>query len=115
MAITEAEPEGLLKQKQQRQPVPVPLDDMIVEIVLRLPVKALLRFRSVSKSWRDLISSRDFVRKHLCLAVNTDVDAANSAFRFLLLRRPCYSPELNPSSCQIIDYQASFPGFTDKG
>ncbi|KAM1236246.1 hypothetical protein ACFX2I_037279 [Malus domestica] len=109
MAIAEAEPEGLLKQKQQRQPVPVPLDDMIVEIVLRLPVKALLRFRSVSKSWRD------FVRKHLCLAVNTDVDAANSAFRFLLLRRPCYSPELNPSSCQIIDYQASFPGFTDKG
>lgn len=39
-------------------------EDVIVEIVLRLPVKSLLRFRTVSKSWYGYISSRDFIQMH---------------------------------------------------
>ncbi|KAM3359998.1 F-box/kelch-repeat protein [Capsicum galapagoense] len=38
--------------------------DEIVEILLRLPVKALLRFQTVSKSWHSFITSRDFIQLH---------------------------------------------------
>ncbi|CAN0924837.1 F-box protein CPR1 [Linum grandiflorum] len=38
--------------------------DSIVEIFTRLPVKPLLRFKSVSKSFNTLISSTEFVKHH---------------------------------------------------
>ncbi|CAL5202493.1 unnamed protein product [Lathyrus oleraceus] len=42
--------------------------DLISEIVSRLPVKSLLQFRCVSKSWKSLISDPIFARKHLNLS-----------------------------------------------
>nr|XP_016480131.1 PREDICTED: F-box/kelch-repeat protein At3g06240-like isoform X1 [Nicotiana tabacum] len=39
--------------------------DAMVEILLRLPVKSLLRFRAVSKSWYGFLSSPDFIQMHL--------------------------------------------------
>ncbi|XVF62748.1 hypothetical protein PTKIN_Ptkin09bG0033200 [Pterospermum kingtungense] len=38
--------------------------DILEEILLRLPVKSLIRFRSVSKPWRCLISSSPFAKLH---------------------------------------------------
>ncbi|XP_062015071.1 F-box/kelch-repeat protein At3g23880-like [Rosa rugosa] len=52
------------------------VNDIIVEILSRLPVKSLLRFRSVCKSWRALISDSYFVKKHLGHAVT---DTSNSS------------------------------------
>ncbi|XP_062009180.1 F-box/kelch-repeat protein At3g23880-like isoform X2 [Rosa rugosa] len=40
-------------------------EDVIVEILARLPVKSLIRFRCVCKSWRALISDSYFIKKHL--------------------------------------------------
>ncbi|XP_050368929.1 F-box/kelch-repeat protein At3g06240-like [Argentina anserina] len=42
----------------------IPLE-VITEILAKLPVKSLLKFRAVCMSWCSLISSRQFVRKHL--------------------------------------------------
>ncbi|XP_068312611.1 F-box/kelch-repeat protein At3g23880-like [Pyrus communis] len=39
-------------------------DDIFVEILSWLPVISLLRFRCVCKSWRDIISTSQFVAKH---------------------------------------------------
>ncbi|EPS69382.1 hypothetical protein M569_05385 [Genlisea aurea] len=47
-------------------------DELIAEILIRLPVKSLLRFKSVSRSWRSLISSRRFVTKHLMMMKLSD-------------------------------------------
>ncbi|XP_058742004.1 F-box protein At5g49610-like [Vicia villosa] len=38
--------------------------ELIIEILLRLPGKALLRFRSVCKSWFSLISNNNFATSH---------------------------------------------------
>ncbi|XP_062015358.1 F-box/kelch-repeat protein At3g23880-like [Rosa rugosa] len=40
-------------------------EGVIAEVLARLPVKSLIRFRCVCKSWRALISDSYFVKKHL--------------------------------------------------
>ncbi|CAK7324173.1 unnamed protein product [Dovyalis caffra] len=40
-------------------------EDIIIEILLRLPVKSLLRFRSVSKQWFSLTTNPKFITTHL--------------------------------------------------
>ncbi|XP_039788644.1 putative F-box protein At1g47790 [Panicum virgatum] len=46
------------------------LDEIVLEILARLPVKSLLRFRSVCKAWRATISDPFFIRKHLQCSVS---------------------------------------------
>ncbi|KAK3148657.1 hypothetical protein QOZ80_3BG0297760 [Eleusine coracana subsp. coracana] len=45
------------------------LDDVLEEVLLRLPVKSLMRFKSVCKSWHDIIGSLHFERRQLLLAM----------------------------------------------
>ncbi|XP_037497978.1 F-box protein CPR1 [Jatropha curcas] len=40
-------------------------EDIVAEIFLKLEVKSLLRFKSISKSCNSLISSPDFIKSHL--------------------------------------------------
>ncbi|XP_054787566.1 F-box/kelch-repeat protein At3g06240-like [Prosopis cineraria] len=43
-------------------------EQLIVDVLLRLPVKSLLRFKSVSKLWRSLISDPRFAHSHFQLS-----------------------------------------------
>ncbi|XP_004301799.1 PREDICTED: F-box/kelch-repeat protein At3g06240-like [Fragaria vesca subsp. vesca] len=43
---------------------PIPAEIIVIEILSRLPVKSLCRFRCVSKPWRSLISDRKFIALH---------------------------------------------------
>lgn len=45
--------------------------DLIVDILSRLPVKPLVRFRCVSKPWCALIDDPDFIKLHLNRSINT--------------------------------------------
>ncbi|GMN36514.1 hypothetical protein TIFTF001_006094 [Ficus carica] len=51
--------------KQQKCPKTSLPWEIIVDILFRLPVKDLLRYRSVAKSWCSLIDGPDFVKLHL--------------------------------------------------
>lgn len=44
--------------------------ELITEILLKLPVKPLLRFSCVSKSWLAIISSAEFVKTYLLLSAS---------------------------------------------
>ena len=46
------------------------LQEIIVEILLRLPVESLLRCKSVCKSWYSLISGQYFINSHVKLWTN---------------------------------------------
>ncbi|KAL7086875.1 hypothetical protein ACP275_13G029800 [Erythranthe tilingii] len=52
--------------------------DILIEILLKLPVKSLIRFTTVAKSWRSIITSRTFIDSHISSGGNN---------RTLLLRR----------------------------
>ncbi|KAK9667716.1 hypothetical protein RND81_13G006400 [Saponaria officinalis] len=55
------------------QPVPDLLNDIIVsEILPKLPAKSLLRFKTVCKSFKTLISSPEFIRLHLRQSLSSD-------------------------------------------
>ncbi|XP_042513963.1 F-box protein CPR1-like [Macadamia integrifolia] len=70
--------------------------DLIVDILSRLPVKSLLKFRCVSKSWCVLITDPAFVKIHLnqSLATNTN--------HTLIFRKDsaCYSVDVDPDACE---------------
>lgn len=64
--------------------------DLTVEILSRLPVKTLVRFMSVCKSWRSLIESPCFISRHLNRSANNCGRAKDgSGSRSLLVKHRC--------------------------
>ncbi|XP_044500211.1 F-box/kelch-repeat protein At3g23880-like [Mangifera indica] len=53
------------RQKESAAPGPFFPHEIIHEILLKLPTKSLLRFKSVCKTWRELISTHEFAINHL--------------------------------------------------
>ncbi|XP_057797415.1 F-box/kelch-repeat protein At3g23880-like [Salvia miltiorrhiza] len=68
--------------------------EIIEEILSRLPVKSLLRFRCVSKPWRSLIDSKWFIKTHLQNSARNPSLARHkvlllkSVSKQMLMRRP---------------------------
>ncbi|AEE77025.1 F-box-like domain superfamily [Arabidopsis suecica] len=50
---------GRESKRRRRQVIKIPNDDVLEEIIVRLPVKTLTRFQTVSKHWRHTIKSRN--------------------------------------------------------
>jgi len=68
--------QSLTKKQQSTETLTSPLlptlpFDLIPEILSRLPVKFLLQFRCVCKSWNSLISDHKFANKHLRISTTT--------------------------------------------
>ncbi|XP_063943455.1 F-box/kelch-repeat protein At3g06240-like [Daucus carota subsp. sativus] len=56
------------------RPNPTLSNDLISEILVRVPVKSLLQFQLVSKTWLFLIKDRSFVKAQLRRAIATETD-----------------------------------------
>ncbi|XP_030543689.2 F-box protein At3g07870-like isoform X2 [Rhodamnia argentea] len=69
----------------------LPQDVVLVEILKRLPVESLLRFRCVSRSWRSTIDDPRFVALHLN-------HSAHDASKRYLLRLDLWHPVHRPCS-----------------
>jgi F-box interacting protein len=75
--------------------------DVIPEILCRLPVKFLLRFRCVSKSWKSLISDPKFIKKQLCVSATRNVhflEYTHESGRYILTSYPLDSIFTNITS-----------------
>uniref|UniRef100_A0A0E0MZS0 F-box domain-containing protein n=1 Tax=Oryza rufipogon TaxID=4529 RepID=A0A0E0MZS0_ORYRU len=53
------------RRRVNRASIPQLLDEVLMEIFIRLPAKTLARFKSVCKAWHTIISEPFFIRSHL--------------------------------------------------
>ena len=73
--------------------------DIAFNILLRLPVKSLLRFKSAGKSWLALITSKDFVEAyHKRANIRcAQIESPGSAFISL------YTMDCDASNCEVVE------------
>ncbi|KAM3396167.1 hypothetical protein P3S68_005173 [Capsicum galapagoense] len=72
--------------------------EIVTEILSRLPVKSLLRFKSVLKSWSSLICSPEFTKYHLSLSANNNKDYTNHSVLWRIAQ-----PELNLEESLVME------------
>ncbi|XVF23974.1 hypothetical protein REPUB_Repub13aG0086200 [Reevesia pubescens] len=85
--------------------------EIVYDILLRLPVKSLKRFKLVSKPWDSLLSDPNFVESHLHRA-NTSQDLLRiGQIRVAMEPRPClslYSMDSNGSNRELVTLDYTF-------
>ncbi|KAK3019064.1 hypothetical protein RJ639_004351 [Escallonia herrerae] len=64
--------------------------ELLVDILVRLPVKSFVRCTSVCKSWHSLLTSRSFIAKHLNRSLSPSSTSAN---KHLVIVRSCYKDD----------------------
>ncbi|KAI8565854.1 hypothetical protein RHMOL_Rhmol03G0293100 [Rhododendron molle] len=69
-------------------------EDVLIQILSRLPVKSLMRFRAACKSWNSLVKSPAFVSKHL--ENHTNSSTVKNISRLLVCHRG------NPTNKRLI-------------
>jgi len=76
--------------------------DLIIEILLRLPVKSLLRCRSISKTWLALICCPKLIKSHMILSANNKNDYTNHR----LILRTGHPENLKDCSLKSLLYES---------
>ncbi|CAK7339169.1 unnamed protein product [Dovyalis caffra] len=90
-------------------------DDLITEILLRLPAKAVQKFKFVSKRWFSIISGTSFASRHTHLNSHT-VSALLLKVSFSFKKPPAhkyvslYGKSSVYFSCDFLDFDPSNPG-----
>ncbi|CAB4299586.1 unnamed protein product [Prunus armeniaca] len=74
-------------------------EEFIQQIVIRLPVKSMIKCTSICKTWRSMIMNKSFIRAH-----STTVDFANQNDVHLLL----YSTEFLVAAASTTTKTRSF-------
>jgi len=85
------------RKRTEKKTIPLPYlpHELIIQILLRLPVKSLIRFKCVCKSWFSLISDNHFANSHF------EITASTHTRRILLTN---VFPDFEPIS---IDFEPS--------
>ncbi|KAL7160945.1 hypothetical protein ACSBR2_041569 [Camellia fascicularis] len=88
-------------------------DEIMVEILQRLPTKSLIQFRSVSKSWNSLITSPNFINSHLNHSLTSNTYKNSYDNLPLVIVRQCISvpPPRTEHYKLCIDTEESFDEF----
>lgn len=80
-------------------------EDLVIQILLRLPIKSLMRFRCVCKFWYTLTRNHDFISDHFCFtkkqSTGSLIRSKNNITRKLVLsclddETPVAFPSLTP-------------------
>lgn len=57
--------------------------EIVMEILARVPVKGLIRFRCVCKSWRLLFQDERFTRQHMTYAPSRILSCGSKSYSFI--------------------------------
>ncbi|KAL3506372.1 hypothetical protein ACH5RR_031754 [Cinchona calisaya] len=76
--------------------------ELLVEILSRLPVKSLVKFKCVSRTWLSLISSSQFIKTHLEISSNKD----DFHHRGMIFNYP-YAPPISPPHLKQCSLQSA--------
>lgn len=80
--------------------------ELVIEILLRLPVRSLIRFRSVCKAWLSLICDPHFAKSHFELATTATAAALTQRLLFIgpsstVIRSIDLNPSLHDDSASV--------------
>ncbi|GMQ11315.1 hypothetical protein CsSME_00053985 [Camellia sinensis var. sinensis] len=84
-------------------------DEIVVEILQRLPTKTLIQFRSVSKSWYSLITNPNFINTHLNYSLTSNTYKSSYDNLLMIVRQCLCDLHTRTEHCTLyIDSNESF-------
>ncbi|WRX26193.1 F-box domain - like 10 [Theobroma cacao] len=87
--------------------------DLITDILCRLPVKTLLRFKCVSKPWGSLIDDSDFVKIHLHQSLKTSTNIKLFLDNCVENDNEAYAVDFD-SLCNLVQFPRPFTAEANK-
>ncbi|KAG7530010.1 F-box associated interaction domain [Arabidopsis thaliana x Arabidopsis arenosa] len=76
MEEEEEENPKMIRMEEEEEETPNPVyinEDLVEDILLRLPLKTILKFKTVSKQWRSILESKSFVERRKSVQKNPKI------------------------------------------